>query len=58
MICAVGGLLNYIKESSGSDETYFSCIQKIEYISFEGYLQLDMDTLQSLSIFKGKSIIF
>jgi DNA mismatch repair ATPase MutS len=56
MVCAVGGLLNYIKESSDSDDC-FSCVQKIVDISFEGYLQLDMDTLQSLSIFKGKSII-
>jgi DNA mismatch repair ATPase MutS len=58
MVSAIGGLLNYIKESSvnESDEN-FSCVQKIEDISFEGYLQLDIDTLQSLSIFKGKLII-
>eukprot|EP01080_Neovahlkampfia_damariscottae_P003540 gene3540-6275_t len=58
MVRATGGILTFIKENStyfgqiSSDDQCFDCIKKIVHIPFEGFLQLDLNTIESLSIFK------
>ncbi|KAL0490724.1 DNA mismatch repair protein MutS [Acrasis kona] len=59
MIRAAGGILHFIQSNrmqfgEMDEEKVLSCIKSVKFLSFEGFLQIDMNAIRSLSVFKSE----